>query len=306
MNNLPDKNQIKDLILNDIKKKIYYNISNGDTTITIPVYVYDMFKDEFEDKGYTIIKKENDNYKISIPLVLLKNKKEIITNDNYEKIINITKQFDELLNYVKFNLKNVNFKKLLRNCKNENILKYVIDNAIDLECEGKYKMRPIHYICGKSTPEMIKYIIDKGVNLECADEWLRRPIHLICSNSTPEMIKYIIDKGVDLECKDFNEWRPIHCICRFSTPEIIKYIIDKGVNLECEIEDGQRPIHFICTFSTPEMIKYIIDKNVNIKFDNNLRLELNVKENNKLSDEEKNDIIEYIKFKILTEKYKNT
>jgi hypothetical protein len=30
---------------------------------------------------------------------------------------------------------------------------------------------------------------------------------------------------------------------------------------------------------------------LNIKFDNNLRLEINVKENNKLSDEEKNNIL---------------
>jgi ankyrin repeat protein len=240
MNNLPDKDQIKDLILNDIKKKISNNISNGDTTITIPICVYDMFKDEFEYKGYTIIKKEeNDNYNISIPL--LQNDKKEITKEIFEKIID-NKQFDELLNYVKFDL-NYNFKNLLKNCKNEKILKHVIDNAIDLECENDNKSRPIHFICENSTPEIIKYIIDKDVNLECKNVWKARPIHYICEHSTPEMIKYIIDKGV------------------------------------------------------------------NIKFDNDnnyLKLEINIKENNKLSDEEKNDITEYVTFKILSEKYKNT
>jgi hypothetical protein len=33
---------------------------------------------------------------------------------------------------------------------------------------------------------------------------------------------------------------------------------------------------------------------------------LEIKKNDKLSDEEKNDIIEYVTFKILSEKYKNT
>jgi hypothetical protein len=33
---------------------------------------------------------------------------------------------------------------------------------------------------------------------------------------------------------------------------------------------------------------------------------LEIKENKKMSDEEKNDIIEYVTFKILSEKYKNT
>jgi ankyrin repeat protein len=373
MNNLPDKDQIKNLILNDIKKKICDNISNGDTTITIPVYVYDMFKDEFNDKGYTIIKKEeNDNYKISIPL--LKNDKKEITKEIFEKIIN-NKQFDELLSYVKFDL-TYYFYRLLINCKNENILKYVIDNAINLECVIDYNKRPIHIICEYSTPEMIKYIIDKGVDLECETKWgwrpihyicdksksthemikyiidkgvdlecetynKLRPIHLICKYSTLEMIKYIIDKGVDLECEDHNEWRPIHYICEYSTPEMIKYIIDKGVNLECEDHNEWRPIHFICRYSTPEMIKYIIDKGVNLecetlyakwrpihlicrystlemikyiidkgiktKFDNNdLKLEIRINLNKKLSDEEKNNITEYVTFKILSEKYKNT
>jgi ankyrin repeat protein len=267
MNNLPDKNQIKDLILNDIKKKISNNISNGDTTITIPIYVYNMFKDEFEEKGYTIIKKEeNNNYKISIPLViLLKNTKEI-----FNEIVN-NKQFEELLNYTNFDLnKNYNFNALLISCKDEKILKHVIDNAIYLECETISKDRPIHLICKNSTPEMIKYIIDKGVDLECENIYKFRPIHYICLNSTPEMIKYIIDKGVDLECENFNGWKPIHYICEYSTPEMIKYIIDKGVNI------------------------------------NNLKLEINIKENKKMSDEEKNDITEYVTFKILSEKYKNT
>jgi ankyrin repeat protein len=379
MNNLPDKDQIKDLILNDIKKKICDNISNGDTTITIPVYVYDMFKDEFNDKGYTIIKKEeNDNYKISIPL-LKNDKKEIITVEIFKNIID-NKQFDKLLNYTNFDLSNYlklyNMKNyfvvLLKNCKDEKVLKYVIENAIDLECEDNKEWRPIHYICEYSTPEMIKYIIDKGVDLECENDNKDRPIHCICLYSTPEMIKYIIDKGVDLECENDNKWKPIHYICKFSSPEMIKYIIDKGVDLECEtnckwrpinficenstqemikyiIDKGvdfecedefgkrpihyicqystpemikyiidksvdleceaickYRPIHFICLYSTPEMIKYIIDKGIKIKFDNNLKLDIKIKENNKLSDEEKNNITEYVTFKILSEKYKNT
>jgi hypothetical protein len=237
MNNLPDKNQIKDLILNNIKKKICNNISNGDTTITVPIYVYDMFKDEFEEKEYTIIKKENDNYKISIPLViLLKNDKKEITKEIFEKIIN-NKQFDELLNYTNFDLTN-NFEELLKNCKNETILKYVIDNAIDLECKDNLGKRPIHYIC---------------------------------QSSTLEMLKYIIDKDVDLECKDFNGWRPIHYICQSSTLEMLKYIIDKKVNLECEDKGGMKPIHYICNYSTPKMIKYFIDKGVDLDYETKLK-----------------------------------
>jgi hypothetical protein len=53
------------------------------------------------------------------------------------------------------------------------------------------------------------------------------------------------------------------------------------------------------------MIKYIIDKGIKIKFDDNkLRLKINIKYNEKLSDEEKDGIIEYVTFISLSGAYK--
>jgi hypothetical protein len=168
------------------------------------------------------------------------------------------KNFNELLYYVEFDLSDSSFtNNLFKDCKDENVLKHVIDNTIDLECETNEGWKPIHFICRYSTPEMIKYIIDKRVKLECETNEGWKPIHFICRYSTPEMIKYIIDKRVKLECETNEGWRPIHFICRYSTPEMIKYIIDKEVELECETNEGWRPINLICKYSTPEIIKYI-------------------------------------------------
>jgi hypothetical protein len=121
--------------------------------------------------------------------------------------------YDELLNYVKFDLKDNNFfykllssLSLLNNCKNEKILKHIIDNAIDLECETSDKWRPIHLICKYSTPEMIKYIIDKGVNLECETDLGYKPIYFICRYSTSEMIAYMVDKCNNLKCEEINKY----------------------------------------------------------------------------------------------------
>jgi hypothetical protein len=134
------------------------------------------------------------------------------------------------LNYIK-----INFNNIPENIyKNNYIMELIINKLENLECETlRDKWRPIHFICKYSTPEMIKYIIDKGVDLECETICKMRPIHFICKYSTPEMIKYIIDKGVDLECETLRDkWRPIHFICKYSTLKMIKYIIDKDVNLD--------------------------------------------------------------------------
>jgi ankyrin repeat protein len=178
----------------------------------------------------------------------------------------IKNNHNKLLNYVNFDLNDNDFlDSLLRYCKDEKILKHIIDNATNLECENKhYKEKPIHFICKYSTPNIIKYIIDKGINLECKTNVGWRPIHFICRFSTPEMIRYIIDKNVDLECETINKWKPIYYICQFSTIEMIIYIIDKGAKI-----------------------------NINNNNDD-LQLEYFIKKNKKLSDKEKEEIIKYI------------
>ena len=135
-----------------------------------------------------------------------------------------------------------------------NELKNYLDN-VNLEtynCDNSYHydnydcIKPIHYICKNSTPEIIKYIIDKGVNLEVKTKYYGdNPIHLICKYSTPEMIRYIIDKDVDLEATNYYGEKPIHLICQYSTPEIIKYIINKNVDLEAKTFLNETPIYFI-------------------------------------------------------------
>jgi len=156
---------------------------------------------------------------------------------------------------------NINFNITTKLFKNDNLVKYLIDNAI--ETKNTENLKLIHFICRYSTPELIKYIIDKGANTECSDNNGWKPIHYICRYSTPELIKYIIDKGANTECCTNDGWKPIHIICRLSTPELIKYIIDKGVDLECADIYGWKPIHIICRLSTPELLKYIIDKGAN-------------------------------------------
>ena len=122
-------------------------------------------------------------------------------------------KISELIKYISvYDLFSIEYKEILQNTfKNNEITKILIDKSVVIINNLGRKL--IHYVCMWSTPEMIKYIIDKEVDLECSDIEKSRPIHYICTWSTPEMIKYIIDKGVDLECSDINKMRPVHLIC---------------------------------------------------------------------------------------------
>jgi hypothetical protein len=148
--------------------------------------------------------------------------------------------------------------------ENEQITKILIDKNVSVT-ENPSRFKLIHWVCRYSTPDMIQYIIDKGVDLECPTRSGKRPVHLICQHSTDAMIKYIIDKGVNLECADHDGWRPIHVVCLNAKAAMIKYIIDKDVDLECSTKFGLKPIQLIHQFA-PTMLQYIIDKGVNLGY----------------------------------------
>ena len=147
------------------------------------------------------------------------------------------KQFNKLLSYKKFQLEYL-FDRMSNILKApDNILKYIIDNSVDLEVKDEDGWRLIHYICDCSTPTIIKYLIDKGVDLEAETNDKVRPIHCICSNSasTLEILKYIINKGVDLEAETDDEYRPMHYICTNSSFETIKYAINYVINIKLKL-----------------------------------------------------------------------
>jgi ankyrin repeat protein len=180
---------------------------------------------------------------------------------------------------------------------NYNIIKYIIDNANNLDCEDCDNCRPIHLICGNCVPteystisaefrkeDFIKRIVDKDVNLECEDKFGSRPIHFLLRHNinyrhylSHRTIKYFINK-VDIECKNNDGMTPLHYACSngLLLPKTIKYIIDKGVNLECEDSKGNRPIYYLIELVKKDtsvllksellkLIKYLINKGINLE-----------------------------------------
>lgn len=185
-----------------------------------------------------VFKNQLDNFYQNNPIEL-ENKYCIISLDKnhfhyYKKIeLQINNcEFKKILKYENFNI--VFFKKktlqILFQQADFNILKYFIDNLVDLECIDNSGWQPIHYACKFSKPEIIKYIVEKGVDLESVIEFNIRPIHLVCKYSTPEIIRYFVEKGVNLECETVSGFRAIHLVCKHSTPEMIRYFIDQGLN----------------------------------------------------------------------------
>jgi len=149
---------------------------------------------------------------------------------------------------------------------NNDAIKYIIDNSIDLECDDKNLYRPIHCLCINPNidTETVIYLIEKGINLNYSENNERRAIHLICQGDNNELIKYILDTDPDLDFPDSNGWRPIHYLCSGHQVDIIEYAIGKNIDLECETNDGFKPIHMLAKPSTLTLIKLLIEKGVQV------------------------------------------
>jgi ankyrin repeat protein len=145
---------------------------------------------------------------------------------------------EELYTDNKYDLSKYYIDYVVQQCKNDKIMKYIIDNIYNLnhaydDDDGNENYRFVHDICKKASLNIIKYLIDKNIDINCIDYKPYRPIHYIISrfDANIELIKYFVDKGAELECYDEREWYPIHHACDYSSYEIIKYLLEKGVNV---------------------------------------------------------------------------
>lgn len=216
----------------------------------------------------TVITSDGFSYEVdAIESWMIKNNYisvEYIDNIDIIDIHIMSKQFENLLKY-----KNYDFAKwicrctfdiFVRECKNLEIIKYVIDNIIDIECEDRTNFRPIHIACSNNNLDMVKYLVSIGVNLECEHIYKWRPIHLACYRNNLSMLKCLVEKGVNLECENNNKQKPIHLACKNNNLDMVKYLVEKGVDLECEDIDKNRPIYYAYWHKNPDMINYLTKK----------------------------------------------
>lgn len=119
-----------------------------------------------------------------------------------EKIIK-EKNFDKLFEYQRFNFRYLHFLcDNLFECKDNDILKHVVDNMIDLECQMTRGIRFIHFVCRYGNLYLIQLLIDKGIDFECVTTTGWKPIHVICRYQIFDTIKhFLLKKNINLSSK---------------------------------------------------------------------------------------------------------
>lgn len=143
---------------------------------------------------------------------------------------------------------------------------YIIDNVMNLNELNNYASYIIRY----SGSHVLKYIIDQGIDLEEEDATLCDQNQNRCGNEmemgegTPiftaiycknvEAVKLLIGAGANLEHENSCGNRPIHLAIYSKNISIIKLLVDAGVNLNCKNAKGCTPLQLIQEFKLNQNI----------------------------------------------------
>ena len=232
-----------------------------------------------------------------------------ISSRNYNKLLNYI-QYDAVYFYEEGIWSNI-----LEYCKNkDNIIIHILDNSNTFEIIQTGYIELLKLFLEQSNPNIQKYFLDKCIDKsnikdesDINDKSGINAIFLnICRTESKELIKYMMDKCKNIDYTNYVDedgWSCLHYVCYRFFPEIIKdMVLTKNLNLESETNTGWRPIHAACLYCNENIIRFLIKKRVNLKLRikeyksepaNYDCIDL-IKLNDRLSDESKNRLVEFI------------
>ncbi len=277
------KIKVDNYIVCPISKKIYYDPVSADDG-----YVYERTSLEkwLDEKGTSPATGERMSQKVhsSLPTKIMVNDfikcnpkyknmqyvQDLTYNVNYKIIMRFleNKRFHKLLEYVDYCIMNKCYsipgsipiiQHLCIHCKDDNIIKHVLDHCLDIEVPDKISgYMPIHNVCRYGSDSIIKYMINKCSNLECKTYFKLRPIHMICQYSTASNVKCLIDKGVNLDCADMYGITPILIACKYGDYAMIRHLNNAGVNVCTHDNNKNTVVNISLQYQDKNTIIYIL------------------------------------------------
>lgn len=199
--------------------------------------------------------------------------------DNKESIYNYlqdSNSYSRLLKFKNYKLNDTNngqnfIYQLMIKSVDFQVIKYVLENCVDLNFITQYGETIVHYACSYSIPSVINYIIDNSeeqkfdLDKETVDK-KHRPFTLLLENPNSRdfnIQKKFLNNMKDTSYKTLDNMSLFHNVCSHGTEQLIRHFIDdKNADLlEKGGEDQTIPIvQIIKRQQFWDTIKYILDK----------------------------------------------
>lgn len=146
------------------------------------------------------------------------------------------------------------------------ILKYIIQNMIDINKSNNSGKKIIHYVCEKYDVNMLHLLSDYDIDYEptTQNDDFYNPIHIACKYNNYDVIKFLIDKNVNINIPCSCLMFPIHLACEHQSYEIVKLLIDNRADITQINTINQTPLHIACKYNDFNTIKLLINNSANV------------------------------------------
>ena len=212
--------------------------------------------------------------------------------------------YENLKNYFKIKLndiiegKDCTVAQLIFTCNDNELIKHLLCNSMDLNLSGPFETNPIHSAACLSNPEIIKFMINHlHVDMSKKDIFGNLATHYICEHQkiTEEIYDVVTNNEFALE-QNSQGLCNIHIISKYNNTwtNFIPFIRSCNLsyfNVPCK--NGKYALHYICEFANAETINNAINLDIDLDIecsnDSNAADDF-IRLNKKLSREEKREL----------------
>lgn len=246
--NVYEAEKVIELITNKIASPITNKILEDDIRVVIPLkFMISSFLDNLDNISY-----KERQYVQTYDV----NSTYFFSKDEINKIFSDRMEYNKLTKYSYFKIEDIDryaFKDFLKEAATEVIIHF-IDYCNDLEYDWSGSWKIINYVTK------------------------------ICNC---EIIRHLIDKNIDLEHPCTNDWRPIHYVALLHDGETTRKLVSKGVNLMAQLSDGETALDIIVIGHDKETINFTLEYVINITESMMVKLLVDLDDNTKLTDDDK-------------------
>lgn len=148
-----------------------------------------------------------------------------------------------------------NLKKLLKSKQTDQILKFMQDNNISVECKLIYGTTPIMYSSFFDDENTTKEFIKLGANIRQKDNFGLSPLAYAIENNSTKTAKLLLDSGVKFKAVQWYRKTPFYYnIGKLIIDEDdVKIIFEDNYQVNKESKDVNDPIGYVVTHNYVEM-----------------------------------------------------
>ncbi|MFP4498421.1 MAG: ankyrin repeat domain-containing protein [Vulcanimicrobiota bacterium] len=153
--------------------------------------------------------------------------------------------------------------------KNEEIINLLLEYGVEIDVKNpETGATPLHNSIAFNLKRTVIKLLEKNPDINTRDNKGRTPLHWASYAGLTEIMELLISKGADLEATEESGKTPLHEASKKGMLDAMKLLIDKGANISAEDSDKSRPIHLAVQEGKTRAVELLINSGADVNAKN--------------------------------------